>query len=84
MKKGKKSRSGQTLVEYILIVVVIALAAMAIVGVFSKRVQAIWGGAAKDLGADSAAVDDAAGQDPVDKLKSYDNQDSGGGSGGGN
>jgi len=80
--KIKNSKDGQTLVEYILIVVVIALAAMAIVGVFSTRVQAIWGGAAKDLGADSSAVDSAVGQDPVQKLKSYDNPSSSSGGGG--
>ena len=60
MKRGYTARrSGQTLVEYILIVVIVAIAAIAIVGVFSDRVRGMFGFATGELGGDQAAIGDA-------------------------
>ena len=47
------------MVEYIIIVVVIAIAAIAIFGVLGDTIRAKTGGAATELGGDSGAVDDA-------------------------
>lgn len=55
----RNNKSGQGMVEYIIIVVMVALAAIAIWGVFGDRIQEMIGGAAKAIGADSTAVDAA-------------------------
>ncbi len=52
MKIRQKSKSGQTMVEYIIIVLIIAVAALAVVGVFSDRVRTLFGVAAQQLGED--------------------------------
>ena len=82
-KEGKMimrfgNRRGQSMVEYIIIVVVVALAALAIFGVFSDRLRSIMGGASTELGADQSKVDEANAQNSVDKLKDYDNNVGGG------
>lgn len=51
-RKGKK---GQAIVEYIIIVVVIAIAALAIIGIFSDRIRTLIAGAASSLGSENAA-----------------------------
>jgi Flp pilus assembly pilin Flp len=50
MKHLKSSKRGQTMTEYIIIVVVVALAAIAIVAAFSDTVQAKFRGATEELG----------------------------------
>jgi Flp pilus assembly pilin Flp len=54
MKKNQKSKSGQTMVEYIIIVLIIAVAALAVVGVFSDRVRELFGVATEQLGGDAS------------------------------
>jgi Flp pilus assembly pilin Flp len=58
----KRNKSGQTMVEYIIVVVIIALAAIAIFGVFGDTLRTKLGGAVEELGGDTAAADEAAGE----------------------
>lgn len=70
MKNIRKNRkSGQAMVEYIIIVVVVAIAALAIVGVFSDTVRSKFGFATNELGGDSGAVSSALGTESVEVLK---------------
>lgn len=55
MKIRRNSRRGQSIVEYIIIVVVIAIAALAIMGIFSDRIRTLIAGAASSLGSENAA-----------------------------
>ena len=55
----KNSKSGQGMVEYIIIVAVIALAAIAIFGLFGDTIRAKMGGAVTELGGDSSLKDAA-------------------------
>jgi len=68
MKKLNR-KSGQTLVEYIILVVIIAIAVIAIAGAFSDRIRAMFGGATVELGGDQSAVDTAVGTASRDLLK---------------
>ena len=63
--KAMKRKEGQTMVEYIIIMVVIALAALAIFGVLSNTIQEKVSGAAETLGADEGLET----QDGVQTLK---------------
>ena len=65
----KSSKNGQTMVEYIIIVCIIAVAAIAVVGVFSDRIRAMFGGATVELGGDKAAVSAAVDTTSQDWLK---------------
>ncbi|MBU4459203.1 MAG: hypothetical protein KJ579_01440, partial [Verrucomicrobia bacterium] len=48
--KGRTNRkSGQALTEYIIIVVIVALAAISIVAIFSDTIRAKFGGAVEDV-----------------------------------
>ena len=70
MKQRKLNRkSGQTLVEYIILVVIIAIAIIAIAGAFSDRIRAMFGGATVELGGDQGTVDTALQTGSQDLLK---------------
>jgi Flp pilus assembly pilin Flp len=58
--------------EYIIIVVIVALAAIAIVGIFSDTIRAKFGGAVEELGGDSSAKDSALDQTSTDYMKGLD------------
>ncbi len=68
-KKHQKSKSGQTMVEYIIIVLIIAVAALAVVGVFSDRVRTLFGVATKELGGETDLIEEALEKDSEDWLK---------------
>jgi Flp pilus assembly pilin Flp len=76
MKKHKNSKSGQSMVEYIIIVLIIAIAALAIVGVFSDRVRELFGFATEQLGGDGAAVGEALSDKSVDWVKEAESENS--------
>ncbi len=59
MTRKRNGKSGQAMAEYIIIVVVVALAALAIVGIFSDTLRSKFGGAVEELGGDTAAKDAA-------------------------
>lgn len=65
----RSSKSGQGMVEYIIIVAVIALAAIAIFGLFGDTIRAKMGGAVTELGGDSAEKDAALSTKSDDYLK---------------
>ena len=67
MKQSRKN--GQTMVEYIIIVAIIAVAALAIFGVFSDRIRAVLGGATVQLGGDQTSVNTATDTKSEDFLK---------------
>ena len=69
MRTLSKRKSGQTIVEYIIIVVIIAIEAIAVVGVFVDRLRAMFGGATVELGGDQSAVDTATDTSSADWLK---------------
>ena len=69
MKKQRNRKSGQTMVEYIIIVVIIAIATIAIFGVFSDTIREKLGGAVVELGGDDSAKQDALDTESKDWLK---------------
>lgn len=64
------NKHGQAMAEYIIIVVVVALAALAIFGVFSDTLRNKLGGATEALGGDSSDVSSATSTKSQDFLKS--------------
>ncbi len=76
MKRSKGDarigKSGQGMVEYIIIVVVIALAAIAIIGVFGDTIRDKFGGAVTELGGDESAADEARETGSADFLRNLD------------
>ena len=70
MKRDTR-RSGQTMVEYIIIVVVIAIAALAVFGILGDTVKDKAGGAVTSLttGDNATAAKDAADTKSIDKFK---------------
>ena len=54
-KRNAKGEKGQGMVEYIIIIVIVALAALTVMGIFSDRLRALIAGAASTLGSDNAA-----------------------------
>jgi len=65
MKRFPKRKAGQAMVEYIIIVVVIAIAALVIFGLFGDTIQKKLGGAVDELEGDSS------GSDAVQSSKGY-------------
>lgn len=65
MKKSLKRKEGQAMVEYIIIVVVVAVAALVIFGMFGDTIQKKLGGAVDELEGDSS------GSDAVRSSKTY-------------
>lgn len=76
MKKSR-SKEGVALTEYIILVVLVALAAIAIVGIFSDTLREKFGGAVEEMGGDSSAKDAALETSSQDFLKDLDRDGSG-------
>ena len=55
MKKNLKRKEGQAMVEYIIIVAVVAVAALVIFGLFGDTIQEKLAGATSELDSDSSA-----------------------------
>ncbi len=71
MKLGKSRRKNQTVVEYILIITLVAVASITVLGIFSDRIRTLIAGAASSFGATNAA--DAVDQNSsIDILKTID------------
>ena len=73
MKTSKRSRrNGQTMVEYIIIVVLIAISLLVLFGKLSKATGKKVAGATsaldEEVGSEAASLAD---QDPADKIKSF-------------
>lgn len=61
-KKRLSRRSGQTMVEYIIIVVLIAISLIVVVGKFGKALGIKWAGA-------TSAIDEQTGQEAADEVE---------------
>ena len=81
MKHSMRSKSGQAMTEYIIIVVIVALAAIAIFAVFSDTLRNKLGGAVAELGGDTSAKDTALATDSHTYLKDLDKDGAGTASG---
>lgn len=49
MKKSMKKQRGQALVEYIIIIVIVAIASLVVLGAFSDRIRTMIAGATNSL-----------------------------------
>ena len=67
MKSMHRKKRGQGTVEYIIIVVLVAVAAIAVIGAFSDRIRAMFAGAATAMGSQDAA--DTVSTGSVDVMK---------------
>jgi len=67
MKSKLKRKQGQAMVEYIIIVAVVAIAALVIFGLFGDTIQKKLGGAVDELEGDGTGA--AAVQDSTQQLK---------------
>ena len=65
MKLRRHRRKGQAIVEYIIIIVIVAVAALTVMGLFSDRIRTIIAGVAPTFGDNKAAAE-------VDNNKSAD------------
>ena len=65
MKLRRHRRKGQAIVEYIIIIVIVAVAALTVMGLFSDRIRTIIAGVASMFGDNKAAAE-------VDNNKSAD------------
>jgi Flp pilus assembly pilin Flp len=54
MKKKRKNSKGQAIVEYIIIIVIVAVAALTVMGIFSDRIRTIIAGVASTFGSEDA------------------------------
>jgi Flp pilus assembly pilin Flp len=57
MKTNLKRKEGQAMVEYIIIVAVVAIAALVIFGLFGDTIQKKLGGAVNELEGDTSGTD---------------------------
>ena len=65
MKLRRHRRKGQAIVEYIIIIVIVAVAAGTVMGLFSDRIRTIIAGVASTVGDNKAAA-------VVDNIKTAD------------
>jgi Flp pilus assembly pilin Flp len=77
MVKRRRGNSGQAMTEYIIIVVIVAIAALVIVGLFSDTVRSKFGGAVEEMGGDESAVSDALDEESLQYLKDLEGGDGG-------
>jgi Flp pilus assembly pilin Flp len=72
MSRSNRRKQGQGMVEYIIIVVIVALAAIAVYGLFGDRIRAMVGGTVVELGGDQQAVQQATQTKSADFIKKLD------------
>ena len=70
MKIRRTRRTGQAIVEYIIIIVIVAVAALTVMGLFSDRIRNIIAGVASTFGDNNAAS--AVDTKSTDVLKNMD------------
>ncbi len=52
-----RKKSGQAIVEYIIIVAIVAIASIAVIGFFGDRIKAMFSGATTELGSDEGQAE---------------------------
>ncbi|GEM_PF-370859 len=72
MKRMIRQTRGQAILEYIIVIAIVAVAALTVLGLFSDRIKALIAGSASAIGSDSASQ--AAG-DEGDSLKNLQEMD---------
>jgi Flp pilus assembly pilin Flp len=70
LKLKRRNSKGQAIVEYIIIIVIVAVAALTVMGIFSDRIREIIAGVATTFGANNA--DSAVDTSSVEILKTID------------
>lgn len=78
MRNRINRMQGVVMMEYIFIAALVAVAALAIFGLFGDRLRAMMGGAVVEMGGDQSAVDDATSTSSQDTLKNLNADGSGG------
>jgi len=68
IRKRKKSTTGQAIVEYIIVIVIVAVAALTVMGLFSDRLRVLIAGVASTLGSTEASGE-ATGKKSTEILK---------------
>ena len=56
MTMKKRKQKGQAIMEYVIIIVIVALAALVVIGAFSDRVRNMFAGATNALGGEAEEV----------------------------
>ena len=70
IKEMKKNCKGQAIVEYIIIIVIVAVAALTVMGIFSDRIRTMIAGVASTFGSEDAA--DAVDQSSLEIMQDLD------------
>lgn len=70
MKRARRKTGGQAIVEYIIIIVIVAVAALTVMGIFSDRIRTIIAGVASTFGAEGA--EDAVETSSIEILQEMD------------
>ena len=58
----KRKQKGQAIMEYVIIIVVVSLAALVVIGAFSDRIRALFAGATNTLGGDASVEESSVSQ----------------------
>lgn len=66
LKKFRKTQGGQAIVEYIIIVALVAIAAITVISLFSDRIRQMFSGATEELGGETESIESA--QDTLKDL----------------
>ena len=67
LKKVRKTKGGQAIVEYIIIIALVAIAAITVIGLFGDRIIEMFGGATNELGGNVEKQDSA--KDKLQELE---------------
>ncbi len=72
--RRRKRQKGQAIVEYIILVVIVAIAALVLLGVFSERIQQLISGATTSIGGQDKSGEIKTGDQIVRELDAQGNQ----------
>ena len=76
-KFGRRKRTaGQAIVEYIIIIALVAIGAIAVIGIFGDRIKQLFSGATTELGSDEAQTEaNKSSKDNLQNMKADGMQD---------
>jgi len=69
MAMKKRRQKGQAIMEYVIIIVIVALAALVVIGAFSDRIRNMFAGVTNTLGGNAEEVSDG---QSVQEMKEMD------------
>ncbi len=73
MRIRRKRQKGQAIVEYVILIVVVAVAALVLLGVFSERIQQLISGASNAIGGQDKSGEIKTGDEIIKELDSAGN-----------